>query len=331
MTTVRPPESCETFSCARSPRTMDGRSLAVRCPVELVWGDDDTAVPLAVGQRLQDELAQTHLVICPGAGHLTPLTAPGRARARDRTAEDVIVATFDRRHLRLVTALAAIALGGSRARDRLRRPSVASRRPARALPVGRGHVASGCVGGEHAVQRSLSPRGRGSVPVLTTAVVPAALATGRRRGGRAGRTSVYGVAPSRLAWTRRMSSVAVVTVGMEGLAVALARCLRRPLGQRWPRQRGVRWRPRCSSTAALAVLTPVEDLLAQRHVGRASAVLARVRPLVVGITGSYGKTTTKTYVAHLLARRPQRRGKSAQLQQPRRADAHRQRAPRARY
>jgi UDP-N-acetylmuramoyl-tripeptide--D-alanyl-D-alanine ligase len=30
-------------------------------------------------------------------------------------------------------------------------------------------------------------------------------------------------------------------------------------------------------------------------------VLARVRPLVVGITGSYGKTTTKTYVAHLIA------------------------------
>ena len=52
---------------------------------------------------------------------------------------------------------------------------------------------------------------------------------------------------------------------------------------------------------ALAVLRPVEDLLAQRYVGHASAVLARVRPLVVGITGSYGKTTTKTYVAHLIA------------------------------
>ena len=52
---------------------------------------------------------------------------------------------------------------------------------------------------------------------------------------------------------------------------------------------------------ALAVLRPVEDLIAQRYVGRASAVLARVRPLVVGITGSYGKTTTKTYVAHLIA------------------------------
>ena len=49
------------------------------------------------------------------------------------------------------------------------------------------------------------------------------------------------------------------------------------------------------------VLRPAENLLAQRYVTRASAVLARVRPLVVGITGSYGKTTTKTYVAHLIA------------------------------
>ena len=54
---------------------------AVQCPVELVWGDDDTAVPLATAERLQRELRDARLVVCPGAGHLTPLTAPGELRA----------------------------------------------------------------------------------------------------------------------------------------------------------------------------------------------------------------------------------------------------------
>jgi len=52
---------------------------------------------------------------------------------------------------------------------------------------------------------------------------------------------------------------------------------------------------------SLAILWPVEDVLAQRYVRRATELLDRVKPLVVGITGSYGKTTTKNYVAHLLA------------------------------
>ena len=54
---------------------------AVRCPVELVWGDDDTGAPLATAQWLQHELRDARLVVCPGAGHLTPLTAPGELRA----------------------------------------------------------------------------------------------------------------------------------------------------------------------------------------------------------------------------------------------------------
>ncbi len=54
---------------------------AVRCPVELVWGDDDMAAPLEVAQQLRHELADSHLVVCPGAGHLTPLTVPGELRA----------------------------------------------------------------------------------------------------------------------------------------------------------------------------------------------------------------------------------------------------------
>jgi pimeloyl-ACP methyl ester carboxylesterase len=54
---------------------------ALRCPVELVWGDDDTSAPLAVAEKLEAELSVAHLVVCAGAGHLTPLTVPGELRA----------------------------------------------------------------------------------------------------------------------------------------------------------------------------------------------------------------------------------------------------------
>jgi UDP-N-acetylmuramoyl-tripeptide--D-alanyl-D-alanine ligase len=53
--------------------------------------------------------------------------------------------------------------------------------------------------------------------------------------------------------------------------------------------------------AALAVTAPLEDRWAQPYVRRAEAKLKQVRPTVVAITGSYGKTSTKGYVAHLVA------------------------------
>lgn len=52
---------------------------------------------------------------------------------------------------------------------------------------------------------------------------------------------------------------------------------------------------------ALALTAPLERRLSGRFVARAQERLRRVRPVVVAITGSYGKTTTKGYVAHLLA------------------------------
>lgn len=55
----------------------------------------------------------------------------------------------------------------------------------------------------------------------------------------------------------------------------------------------------------LACLTtvPVERRLAGRFVVRAAERLRTVDPRIVGITGSYGKTSTKNYLAHLLADR----------------------------
>ncbi len=51
---------------------------------------------------------------------------------------------------------------------------------------------------------------------------------------------------------------------------------------------------------ACALTARVERRLARRFVESARARLARVKPSVVAITGSYGKTTTKGYVAHLV-------------------------------
>jgi UDP-N-acetylmuramoyl-tripeptide--D-alanyl-D-alanine ligase len=52
---------------------------------------------------------------------------------------------------------------------------------------------------------------------------------------------------------------------------------------------------------ALLALAPIERMLGKRWVEQATARLKRSRAKVVAITGSYGKTTTKLYVAHLLA------------------------------
>jgi pimeloyl-ACP methyl ester carboxylesterase len=59
----------------------------IGCPVTLVWGEDDTTVPLGVAQaglaRLRDADAEraVDLVVLPRAGHLVPLVAPAALRA----------------------------------------------------------------------------------------------------------------------------------------------------------------------------------------------------------------------------------------------------------
>jgi UDP-N-acetylmuramoyl-tripeptide--D-alanyl-D-alanine ligase len=53
--------------------------------------------------------------------------------------------------------------------------------------------------------------------------------------------------------------------------------------------------------AAAALLSPLERRLVTPFVTAAQARLAQVAPTVVAITGSFGKTSTKQHVAHLLA------------------------------
>ena len=52
--------------------------------------------------------------------------------------------------------------------------------------------------------------------------------------------------------------------------------------------------------AALAVAQPLEARLAQKWIDQAKERLRSVAPHVIAITGSYGKTSTKGYVAHLV-------------------------------
>jgi len=122
---------------------------------------------------------------------------------------------------------------------------------------------------------------------LATALI---VATGPAGLGLRGRTST-------LAWTRRLRTLAVVGTALAAAAIAGAVVA------------GVG--PLVAGAVALvvpllvdlstAITAPFERTVAHAHVRRATERLRRVAPTVVAITGSYGKTSTKGYVAHLLA------------------------------
>lgn len=54
---------------------------SIQCPIRLVWGDDDSETPLAVAMQAASRWDHIELVVCHGAGHLTPLTIPNELRA----------------------------------------------------------------------------------------------------------------------------------------------------------------------------------------------------------------------------------------------------------
>jgi pimeloyl-ACP methyl ester carboxylesterase len=49
---------------------------AVRCPVTILWGEQDTWIPLATGRRLVDRIPGATLRVIPEASHLVPEDAP---------------------------------------------------------------------------------------------------------------------------------------------------------------------------------------------------------------------------------------------------------------
>ena len=101
---------------------------------------------------------------------------------------------------------------------------------------------------------------------------------------------------SRLAWTGRLKRlVAAWAVGVlllgAGLWWALGPAATAVLAVTVP----------LTVDLALAVMERVERRLSAPFVAKARQRLARVRPTVVAVTGSYGKTSTKGYIAHVLA------------------------------
>lgn len=58
-----------------------GDELAsIGCPVDLVWGDEDTEVPVEVAVRAQRLFPSATLATLPGVGHLMPTEAPAQLR-----------------------------------------------------------------------------------------------------------------------------------------------------------------------------------------------------------------------------------------------------------
>jgi UDP-N-acetylmuramoyl-tripeptide--D-alanyl-D-alanine ligase len=100
-------------------------------------------------------------------------------------------------------------------------------------------------------------------------------------------------------WTRRLRTLAAVSgalvlilVGLAALAsgLYLAAAMATLLAVLTP----------SLVDAGLALTAPLERRLAGPFVERATAKLQAIHPTVVAITGSYGKTSTKGYVAHLV-------------------------------
>jgi UDP-N-acetylmuramoyl-tripeptide--D-alanyl-D-alanine ligase len=109
--------------------------------------------------------------------------------------------------------------------------------------------------------------------------------------------SLRGHAPGPLAWTRRLRTLAAVWAALQLLVILFGALLGAPI------QAAVLGAVLVPALidGALALTEPLEARLGQRFVDQATAKLRSVRPDVVGITGSYGKTGTKGYVAHLLS------------------------------
>lgn len=100
---------------------------------------------------------------------------------------------------------------------------------------------------------------------------------------------------SPLAWTSRLRRVAIVSgvVFVAGIAIGLVR------DEAIVIVASLFFLP-VIVDLALWILTPVEKRLGSQWVDKAAAKLDAVGAEVVAITGSYGKTTTKNYVAHLV-------------------------------
>jgi UDP-N-acetylmuramoyl-tripeptide--D-alanyl-D-alanine ligase len=96
---------------------------------------------------------------------------------------------------------------------------------------------------------------------------------------------------SKLAWTPRLRRLAAAAVVVLAFVVLLAP---------WPVALALAAMPFLAADLGALVMAPVEQRLGRRYLVQAQEKIRRVAPRVVAITGSFGKTTTKQYLAHLL-------------------------------
>jgi UDP-N-acetylmuramoyl-tripeptide--D-alanyl-D-alanine ligase len=101
---------------------------------------------------------------------------------------------------------------------------------------------------------------------------------------------------SALQWTSRARRVYGTSVGLNLLVGSAAVTVFGPAGVVVPLLLAA-----YLTDAALWVLWRVERKLSEKFVSDAKRKLKRVGPTVVAITGSYGKTSTKGYVAHIVS------------------------------
>lgn len=59
----------------------EGHLGRISSPVQLIWGAEDTEVPLSVAEAAQALLGESSLEVLPGVGHLVPTQAPDAIRS----------------------------------------------------------------------------------------------------------------------------------------------------------------------------------------------------------------------------------------------------------
>jgi UDP-N-acetylmuramoyl-tripeptide--D-alanyl-D-alanine ligase len=105
-----------------------------------------------------------------------------------------------------------------------------------------------------------------------------------------------GTAPGPMRWTRRLKTLAGVWAAVSLVLVGIGALARLAV----PFAALVAAAAPLLVDVALAITRPIEERSAQQYIDAATKKLRAVGPTVIAITGSYGKTSTKGYVAHLV-------------------------------
>ena len=107
---------------------------------------------------------------------------------------------------------------------------------------------------------------------------------------------LQGTAPGPIAWTRRLKTLAGVWAAVSVVPILVGLLLGFPVFV----AAIVAAATPVLVDIALKITKPIEARNAQQFVDAATKKLQQIAPTVVAITGSYGKTSTKGYVAHLV-------------------------------